>query len=533
MTVQELLLIPSLKGLKMIAGHAGAANRISTVSVMDAPDIYNWMKGGEFLITTAYSIKGDAAYLSTLMEHLKKSNIAAFGVKFSRFWGAIPQSAIDTANRLALPLISIPEQYAFTDIINPVLYGIVNQQTFELYQKDSLHKAFLNVVLNSSDTKDILNTLSGFLKSDVVFIDEYFHSMTTNDHGEQFVQQLSGVQEQYISYVVSNDQLRYGQLFIDADRATANLLPIHQTAIEYAGILLALNTQMKISNSRIEERYRNEFLSDLIHQNIKSEQELITRAKLYNWSFRDGGTIVIVDINNMKQLYVQHPDAWSSGDPEAIVDRISDIAMQEFSAAFRDVKYYKQSDFIIYLISTAAPERGTVEQKLRALFPKLQERVRRRTARSVTLGVGTYQENILEISKSYQDARFMIQLAQEMGMQDSVFFFEHMSTFRLLAAVSDPAIKKEFVERYLSPIIRYDAAHSSDLLRTLQEIVWAGWNQKAAAEALYIHYNSMKYRAAKIGELLELDLREHENQLNIELAVNLFLMDKNSRDFLS
>ena len=126
MTVEEMLRIPSLSRLRVVAGHHGLQRVVSMVSVMDAPDIYEWMKGGEFLITSAYPVKDDIHYLSFLIRRLNDAAIAAFGVKLSRFIGYLPPKSIETANDLALPLISIPEDYAFTDIINPVLSRIVD-----------------------------------------------------------------------------------------------------------------------------------------------------------------------------------------------------------------------------------------------------------------------------------------------------------------------------------------------------------------------------------------------------------------------
>ena len=43
LTVYEMLSIPWLKGLRVIAGHQGLTSQITTVSVMDAPDIY-WVR---------------------------------------------------------------------------------------------------------------------------------------------------------------------------------------------------------------------------------------------------------------------------------------------------------------------------------------------------------------------------------------------------------------------------------------------------------------------------------------------------------
>ena len=55
-------------------------------------------------------------------------------------------------------------------------------------------------------------------------------------------------------------------------------------------------------------------------------------------------------------------------------------------------------------------------------------------------------------------------------------------------------------------------------------VIQQGWNLKATADALYIHYNSVKYRYAKICRLLNLDLSVHDNRTLVEIALKLHLL---------
>ena len=50
MTVKELLELPSLGGLKLLSGALGIDREISTVTVVDTPDGFQWLKGNEVVI---------------------------------------------------------------------------------------------------------------------------------------------------------------------------------------------------------------------------------------------------------------------------------------------------------------------------------------------------------------------------------------------------------------------------------------------------------------------------------------------------
>ena len=54
MTVEELLQLPTIKGLKLISGNLGVHREISTVTVVDTPDGFQWLKRNEVKIIMIY-----------------------------------------------------------------------------------------------------------------------------------------------------------------------------------------------------------------------------------------------------------------------------------------------------------------------------------------------------------------------------------------------------------------------------------------------------------------------------------------------
>ena len=57
MTVEELLQLPTIKGLKLISGNLGVHREISTVTVVDPPDGFQWFHGNEVLIATSDALE--------------------------------------------------------------------------------------------------------------------------------------------------------------------------------------------------------------------------------------------------------------------------------------------------------------------------------------------------------------------------------------------------------------------------------------------------------------------------------------------
>lgn len=122
-TVEALLKMPGLCNLNIIAGHAGLDREIKSVSIMDAPDSYKWLKGGEFILTTGFMLGGDDWQLEHFLENLIDAQCSAIGIKRGRFLNAIPETVIKLAEQNHFPVIEIPYVFGWSEIIS-VFYAM-------------------------------------------------------------------------------------------------------------------------------------------------------------------------------------------------------------------------------------------------------------------------------------------------------------------------------------------------------------------------------------------------------------------------
>ena len=93
MTVEELLQLPTLNGLKLISGKLGVHKEISTVTVVDTPDGFQWLKGNEVVITTTYALEDTPNAFLDFTATLISKRISALIVKTDRYMKKIPANA--------------------------------------------------------------------------------------------------------------------------------------------------------------------------------------------------------------------------------------------------------------------------------------------------------------------------------------------------------------------------------------------------------------------------------------------------------
>jgi hypothetical protein len=73
----------------------------------------------------------------------------------------------------------------------------------------------------------------------------------------------------------------------------------------------------------------------------------------------------------------------------------------------------------------------------------------------------------------------------------------------------------------LDPLLAYDAEHGTELVRTLEVFLGCSGSWTRAAEAMFVHVNSLRYRIRRIEELTGRDLGSLEDQAALLLALRL------------
>ena len=89
---------------------------------------------------------------------------------------------------------------------------------------------------------------------------------------------------------------------------------------------------------------------------------------------------------------------------------------------------------------------------------------------------------------------------------------------RLLVGGHEDPDLKTFVAAVTQPLLDYDAGHDGALLATLRAFLQAECSQRAAAERLFIHHKTLRYRLEQIRSLTGLDLSKHSDRVRADLG---------------
>ena len=486
-------------------------NEVMSVSVMDAPDIHRWMKGGEFLITSGFTLASRIDEFEQLVLDLSARSVAALGIKVSRYMHQVPESIIQLADSLDFCMIEIPEHYAFTDIINPVLAEIVNQRYRQLRISEEMNQKFLQIGVADVSYEKILNLLVRYVGDDVF----YWNKQNQTIHAPQNCRAAITLDQlqngDYTAYDVDYQRIHYGVLYVK------NNCPSFQNraAISHAITMLRLSIQTILSSKRYEEQRRNDFLSDLIFNKIHSRQEIDFRSQEYGWQLHDGVFCVVFQLEANQPL----DQADLSARQYDYLQQIRAVQKKHC----RDCYYIIFSDHIVFLFV------GLSDKNLRDHFLVSLSDIRDQLANPyfrLLIGVGNLQSDITQAHTSYDQAMAAARLGQALFRDQSVFEYDQVAIYQPIAHLSSEKLNDIPLLRQIVQLAHTDQTKDTIFIPTLQALIEADWNMSTASRRQMIHYNTMKYRIARLKQATGWSMDQREEKFQLEMALKIFLLQQ-------
>lgn len=515
-------LIKFFPDFTVCSGDRGLDNNISTITVMDAPDMYNWMKGNEFLITSGYPFKDCSEKFAYTILKLKDKNVTALGIKISRFIKKLPDIVIETSNSVDLPIINIPDHYAFSDIINPGLTTIINSQYEELIKSEKIHNEFIKMGIYNCEISNVLERLNKLINKDAVYFD--IKEKKVYSIPECSFKDI--IKNNTINYIykdniyihsVIDDQGLHGYLIVNCNFCELNSLDLR--TIEYAQTMIIFHIQKEFSNKQIIKNYKDNFMLDILLNNIKSDEEIINRARLHGWKLESNMFCLIIDIDNYKLNY-------KSKDYQLDTEKTRDLIYEDIIGMMRKINkesyYVAKTDSIVYIVNYKSRNLDSFEKSLFEICKFIKAKYNY----SLTISIGNRYESIREIYKSYEECLICLENARVFVEENTniIKYCDISVYWNLLKALKKNGYENDPIIAKLKYLKKIDKINNTDYYSTIKQIISCDWNLKEASKVMYIHYNTIKYRYSKIKELLDNDLDNRTSKLKIELGLYMFEM---------
>src|SRR5205823_6481591 len=128
-TVRDALELEVLRQAHLVAGTQGLDREVRWAHVVDVPDVPQWVRAGDLLLTTGVSWGDRAESRDRLVPALYEQDLAGMILAVGDYLAHAPREMIAQADQLAFPLIELPWDVPFEDVVLAVSECIINAQT--------------------------------------------------------------------------------------------------------------------------------------------------------------------------------------------------------------------------------------------------------------------------------------------------------------------------------------------------------------------------------------------------------------------
>lgn len=104
---------------------------------------------------------------------------------------------------------------------------------------------------------------------------------------------------------------------------------------------------------------------------------------------------------------------------------------------------------------------------------------------------------------------------------------DDMGIFQLMIPLMNDPVLSRYYENYVKTLESYDQRHHSELLETAKAFIAADGDIKVAADKMFQHSNTIRYRIRKIKTLLKFDQLEGMQYETLAIAIHLYDLHKN------
>lgn len=547
--IRDVLQLDSLSGVYMLAGEKGMDREVTSVNVLEVPDIVDWVSPGELIITTAYPYKNNVSGLFELVEKLNAAKVSGLGIKSKRYIGEVPEEVIKRANELSFPIFEIPFSSAFSEIITQTLTAILNHQTFMLGQIHDLNRSLTQAMLSGGNLQEISQILYQRFGNSVAIISDYLSSFVCNttdqkrdqicriiesEKQEQLLRdesspnamstyrvtdQLEGEACERIVIPICNEKILYGKIYVWED--FRELSGVEQSSIESSTSLIALDIIKKLSILEIENNNHAGFLDNLLAGERRQYQKAMLSAKLFDFDPQAAHQVILLRLRrSQSQKSIAKKVLYN------LNTNVIAVLRSTVKKAASKIIYANRGNSVVLLYQAPDDNESLAEKKIKYFLDILCERLDiEKLEPYLAIGVGRSYANSNELYKSLQEARRASFSPQACGHR--AVFYSEIGIYRLLTFDSIRAESELFCEEMLKPLLLYDEEKDADIMKTVCAYFKCKGNLTKLARELNVHYNTIIYRLQKIKTLLHIDLESEQDLLDLQIALKIYEMMEN------
>ena len=421
-----------------------------------------------------------------------------------------------------------------------VLAGVVERQAALLQREDEVHRVLVRIVLGGGSLAELCQAVAGFFGGAAV--------VTTTDGR---VLAMAGAEGQVERARALDCFDRTGRLVVENEpvgpRETGGHEPtrafvkivagasdhgllgafsperplsapdVHM--LERAATVAALAITKEQAVAAVEGKYRAEFLRDALAGRAGEPADAIWHATSLGWDLARPMVVVVAETDENDAETTRSAD-----EVRALQERFVRAWVQAVRARDASVPVAGFSQEVVTLLPVAPRADADAVMRTVGEIARVVSGDGGGGRRTFSTGVSRPVTSVADLPVAYDEALKAVHVGRQMHGESALTHVDGLGIYRLLALIPDGADLRRFVDESLGELATDDSAENADLRRTLSVLIDTNLNVAETARRLFFHYNTLRYRIAKLERMLGPFTSDPQLRLTLALALRIHQM---------
>ena len=490
MTVAEVMALPQMASSHVLAGSGGVRRTVERLNMMEVPDVLPWVRPGELLVTSGYPLRdlSEDDFVG-LVQQLAARGLAGLCLKLGRFVPALPSCVVATADEAGFTVVSMPTSLSFTDLLGAVLTEQLDRQEAALRDSDEIDRHLLTSLLQGGSHREIASVLADWVDADISIVDGDGTVLAPIPSPGRASIDVAGLPRSDTDVVATDGRRvaacirRHGAIdgFLLAEGRRGPLGPGQLLAVRRAAPVAALAFARAREIAAVEARYRGDFLRSVLTDSVSAGLDIPGHARILGW-----------DLERDAIIGVAEAPASAADLPEAI-GRVARLVERELSSRWPGcVVHGFAAELVLVLPEVDRVDLAAALREVRAHLPVHD--------RGFHLGISRVVTAPDALPEAYRQAREALQVSLRSEPAADLVTFDEIGLARMVAVMTESNLAASVVADTLGPLLA--ERNGAELLLTLETFLGTNCNIASTARALHFHYNTVRYRVARLQALL-------------------------------
>lgn len=507
---------------EIISGSKGINRAISSVEVMEIPEVEKWATEGILVITSFYSVKDDSQQQYQIVKTLIEKNAAGLIVKLGRFVNVLPRDIIQIAEKSNFPIITIPKDVAYIDLLSP-LYRQLNEEAnkteesgqdiFDNFKKgvfDSTGEAIecLSEIVNhpiyiEDDLGRLLYSSNKFTRDEWRDSSLLFAIPCSNNYEKKIQEWRDKLQTTSNNCIhVPGQRNRFIIPLITKGKIIAYIHLIYSNKEQFHSI----GMNVEIIKNKIYDVMISDFIEFHRHRMAQSEQFSSLRRQKAHFKqvllhFKRESNLAFITRN---ESFLEHLILFQKkiNELSKVISGVHQTFILENQSDFYALLCFSKDDII---------EKDKIKETIDSFLSKS-------TISDTLVAIGPVFTDMEEVNEQMDVVRKMMSMGEKISPGNRIYAYNQLAINELLVKLST----EPFVQAYINEIVGELYCQSDrSLLETLIVYLQENGNASRAAERLFIHRRTMTNRLQRLKKLLSMDLDDSDNIFILQFCLKI------------